>query len=75
MVFQSSIPVSIGLIFTNWTLWWINIVSMLFAMAAILLIYVEMRAFKSLSYKSLLLSGAFYIAYIVLIVLYPPPIA
>jgi cation:H+ antiporter len=75
MVFQSSIPVSIGLMFTNWTLWWINIASMFFAIAAILLIYLEMRTYKVLSYKSLMLSGAFYIAYVVLIFFYPPPIA
>ena len=75
MVFQSSIPVSIGLMFTNWTIGWINIVSMFFAIAAILLIYLEMRTYKVLSYKSLMLSGAFYIAYVVLIFFYPPPIA
>lgn len=75
MVFQSSIPVSIGLMFTDWTLWWINIASMFFAMAAILLIYFELRTYKVLSYKSLMFSGVFYIAYIVLIFLYPPPIA
>ena len=75
IVFQSSVPVSIGLMFTNWTLWWINIASMLFAIAAILLIYFEMRTYKSLSYKSLMLSGAFYIVYIALIFLYPPPIS
>ena len=75
MVFQSSIPVSIGLLFTDWTLWPINILSMLLAMAAILLIYWEMRTFKSLSYKSLLLSGSFYVVFLLLLVLYPPPIA
>jgi cation:H+ antiporter len=73
MVFQSSIPVSIGLMFTNWTLWWINIASMFFAVAAILLIYIELRTYKVLSYKSLMLSGAFYIVYVALIFLYPPP--
>jgi len=34
-----------------------------------------MRAYKVLSYKSLMLSGAFYIVYVALIFLYPPPIA
>jgi len=48
---------------------------MFFAIAAILLIYLEMRTYKVLSYKSLMLSGAFYIAYVVLIFFYPPPIA
>lgn len=75
MVFQSSIPVSIGLIFTDWTLEWINILSIGFAMAAILLIYFELRVFKSLSYKSLMISGAFYFVYVLLVILYPPSIA
>jgi len=75
MVFQSSIPVGIGIVFTDWTLDPINIASMLFAMAAISLIYLEMRAYGSLSYKSLMLSGAFYFAYIALIVIFPSLIA
>ncbi|MEM2839689.1 MAG: sodium:calcium antiporter [Thermoplasmata archaeon] len=71
MVFQSSIPVSIGIIFTDWELAPINIASMFFAMIAIFLIYVEMRVFKQLSYKSLLFSGVFYFLYIVLVVTMP----
>ena len=71
MVFQSSIPVSIGIAFTPWVLGPINIASMLFAMGAIALIYFEMRLFKSLSYKSLILSGSFYLVYVALIILFP----
>jgi len=71
MVFQSSIPVSIGIIFTDWELAPINIVSMFFAMMAIFLIYAEMRIFKNLTYKSLMLSSAFYIMYIILLVSMP----
>lgn len=72
MVFQSSIPVSIGLAFTTWTLAPINIASMFFAMAAISLIYIEVRKYQGLTYRGLLLSGAFYFAYLALIVLSPP---
>jgi len=71
MVFQSSIPVSIGLVLTNWTLAPINIASMLFAMGAISLLYMEMRVWKTISYKSLMLSGSFYIVYVALIFLFP----
>lgn len=71
MVFQSSIPVSIGMVFTSWVLQPINVASMLFAMAAISLIFIELRRFGSLSYKGLLLSGGFYFAYLALIVLSP----
>jgi len=71
MVFQSSIPVSIGILFTDWIIDPISMASMLFAMAAISLIFLEMRAFKSVSYKGLLLSGAFYFAYIALLILSP----
>jgi hypothetical protein len=48
---------------------------MFFAIAAILLIYIELRTYRVLSYKSLMLSGAFYIVYVALIFLYPPPFA
>lgn len=71
MVFQSTFPVSIGIIFTDWELAPINIASMFFAIIAIFLIYAEMRAFKELSYKSLLLSGLFYFLYIALVVMMP----
>jgi len=71
MVFQSSIPVSIGIAFTEWNLAPINIASMIFAMAAISLMYLEMRVYKVLSYKSLILSGSFYFVYVALILLFP----
>ena len=44
---------------------------MLFAMAAISLMYLEMRVYKVLSYKSLILSGSFYFVYVALILLFP----
>jgi cation:H+ antiporter len=71
MVFQASIPVSIGIAFTEWNLAPINIASMIFAMAAISLIFLEMRIYKTISYKALLLSGTFYIVYVALVVLFP----
>ncbi|MDH4122807.1 MAG: sodium:calcium antiporter [Thermoplasmata archaeon] len=71
MVFQSSIPVSIGIIFTDWVMAPINLLSMFFAIGAIFLIYAEISIFKKLTYKSLLISGIFYLIYILLIFLVP----
>jgi cation:H+ antiporter len=68
MVFQSSIPVSIGIVFTDWVLDPITIASMGFAMIAIFMIYAEMRMFKQLSYKTLVLSGAFYVLYLGIVI-------
>lgn len=71
MVFQSTFPVSIGIVFTDWELAPINIASMLFAIIAIFLIYAELRVFKGLSYKSLIVSGLFYLLYIMLVIAMP----
>lgn len=68
MVFQSSIPVSIGLVFTDWYLDHIHIASMVFAMFAMALISIEMIHFKRISYKTLLFSGIFYFLYMVLVI-------
>ena len=68
MVFQASFPVSIGLIFTEWTLDTIHIASMVFALIAMSLLALEMKYVKNITYKTLLISGIFYFVYIVLII-------
>lgn len=68
MVFQASFPVSIGLIFTDWTLDAIHIASMMFALVAMSLLALEMKYMKTITYKTLLISGIFYFVYIILIV-------
>jgi cation:H+ antiporter len=62
MVFQSSIPVSIGLLFTEWSLEWINIAS----------IYYCVKIRNSMSYRVMLAAGSLYVLYLLLLMAYPP---
>lgn len=71
MVFQSSFPVSIGLLFTEWALEPINIASMVIALAAAFWIYYSVKVKKQVGYKTLLASGSLYILYIALLLLFP----
>lgn len=72
MVFQSSFPVSIGLLFTEWSLEPINIASMVIALAAAFWIYYSVKIKKRVEYKTLLASGSLYVLYIVLLLLFSP---
>jgi cation:H+ antiporter len=71
MVFQSSIPVSIGLLFTHWELQPINIASIVIALAAAGWMYYNVRVHKRITYRTMLLSGSLYVLYIILLVLFP----
>ena len=73
MVFQSSIPVSIGLLFTDWKLEAINVASIFIALAASAWMFVSIRRTSGISYRVMLASGSLYIVYIVLLLLFPPP--
>jgi cation:H+ antiporter len=75
MVFQSSIPVSIGLLFTQWELEPINIASILIALAASGWLLYSIRRNNGISYRVMLASGSLYVIYIVLLVLFPPAIS
>jgi cation:H+ antiporter len=68
MVFQSSIPVSIGLLFTKWDLEPINIASIVIALAAAGWMYYNVKVNKRISFRTLLASGSLYLLYIVLLV-------
>jgi len=68
MVFQSSIPVSIGLLFTKWDLEPINIASIMIALVAAAWIYYNIRVNGKIKYTTLLTSGSLYILYIVMLV-------
>ncbi len=68
MVFQSSFPVSIGLLFTDWKLAPINIASMLIALAASGWMFLSLRHRGGISYRDMLLSGSLYAIYIVLLI-------
>ncbi|MDH3364548.1 MAG: sodium:calcium antiporter [Thermoplasmata archaeon] len=67
MVFQSCIPVTIGLLFTDWTLAPINVASIVVALGASAWIYYCVKYKGYLSYKTMLASGTLYLSYIVLL--------
>lgn len=67
MVFQSCIPVSIGLLFTSWKLEPINIASILIALSASAWMFLSIRHNNGISYRVMLASGSLYIIYIILL--------
>jgi cation:H+ antiporter len=71
MVFQSSFPVSIGLLFTEWALDPINIASMVIALVAAFWIYYSVKVKKRVEYKTLLASGSLYVLYIIMLIIFP----
>ena len=75
MVFQSSIPVSIGLLFTTWKLEPINIASILIAMAASGWLFLTIRRKSGISYRIMLASGSLYALYVVLLFFFPPSVS
>jgi cation:H+ antiporter len=74
MVFQSSIPVSIGLLFTQWKLEPINVASILIALAASAWLFFSIRRNNGIDYRVMLASGSLYVVYIVLLIFFPPAV-
>jgi len=72
MVFQSSIPVSIGLLFTDWKLEAINVASILIALTASAWMFFSIRRSDGISCWVMLASGSLYIIYIPLLIFFPP---
>jgi cation:H+ antiporter len=72
MVFQSSIPVSIGLLFTEWKLEPINVVSILIALASSGWMFFSIRRNNGISFRVMLASGSLYALYIILLVVMGP---
>jgi cation:H+ antiporter len=70
MVFQSSIPVSIGLLFTDWIIKPINIASIVIALAASAWMFYSIRQKGGITYKVMLASGSLYMLYIVLLLIF-----
>jgi len=70
MVFQSSFPVSVGLLFTHWQLAPINIASILIALTASAWLFISVRRKGGISYRVLLASGSLYILYIVMLLVF-----
>jgi len=67
MVFQSCIPVSIGLLFTDWILEPINIVSIGIALVSSAWLFFAIRHNNGISYKVMLASGSLYVVYLVML--------
>lgn len=72
MVFQSSIPVSIGLLFTKWEIQPINIASILIALAASAWMFYSIRQKGGITYKVMLGSGSLYLLYIIMLIVIGP---
>ena len=64
MVFQSSFPVTIGLLFTPWVLTGDALVAALVALAAGSVLYLTLRFRGRLSAPLLLVQGVFYLGYV-----------
>ncbi|MDA8091807.1 MAG: hypothetical protein M0Z61_16505 [Nitrospiraceae bacterium] len=64
MVFQSSIPVSIGLLFTNWAIGRMEMTGIFMIILMILIIRITVSARKEIPFWVLLAGGVFYLAYL-----------
>ena len=69
MVFQSTFPVSIGLVFTTWRLDQIGLVSGALALVSGLVFYLTLRIRHALTWWSLGGAGSMYVAYMVYVFL------
>ncbi|MDQ3791457.1 MAG: sodium:calcium antiporter, partial [Actinomycetota bacterium] len=64
MVFQSTVPVTFGVLFTRWELGPLNLFSVVLALVSGALIYVALRRTKTLQAWQLMLGGLFYVAFL-----------
>lgn len=69
MVFQSSIPVSIGILLTPWQLGSVEALSVLLALLGAFTLFLSLRLRKKISAKLLLMGGFLYFIYIFFIIL------
>ncbi|KWT92712.1 sodium:calcium antiporter [Candidatus Magnetominusculus xianensis] len=65
MIFQSTIPISVGLLFTSWTLGNTELLNIVIAITMASLILITIKVKKTLPGWTLLIGGIFYAAYIV----------
>ncbi len=68
MVFQSAFPVSLGLIFTDWAISGLALLSAVLALASALTLLADISIRKKLSPVTVTLGGAFYLLYALAIV-------
>jgi cation:H+ antiporter len=64
MVFQSSFPVSVGLLLTPWRLSHEGLVAALVALGAAIWLYVALRLLRTLPAWLLMLQAALYVGYV-----------
>ena len=68
MVFQSAFPVSLGLLFTDWAISGLALLSAVLALASALTLLADISIRKKLSPVTVMLGGAFYLLYALAIV-------
>jgi len=68
MVFQSTFPVSVGLLFTNWELSGLALFSAILALTSALLVLGEITLRKRISPITLLLGGGLYLVYAIVLI-------
>jgi cation:H+ antiporter len=68
MVFQSTFPVSVGLLFTEWTLTGMALFSAIIALVSALVILMEIVIRKKISPFSMLFGGVLYLIYAVVLI-------
>ena len=64
MVFQSTVPVTFGVLFTRWELEPLNLFSVVLALASGTFIYVMLKRSKTLKSWHLMVGGAFYLIFL-----------
>lgn len=64
MVFQSTVPVTFGVLFTRWELEPLNLFSVVLALVSGALIYVVLRRRKTIQSWQLMLGGLFYLVFL-----------
>ena len=65
MMFQSTIPVTFGVLFTPWTLAPLDVFAVALALASGAFVYLMLRRSKKLQAWHLMVGGAFYVAFVV----------
>jgi cation:H+ antiporter len=65
MVFQSTVPVTFGVLFTRWELEPLNLFSVVLALVSGGFVYVVLRRRKALRSWQLMVGGAFYLVFLV----------
>jgi len=68
MVFQATFPVSLGLLFTDWSLSGLSLLSAILALLSTSMVLADISIRKKLSPVTVLLSGLFYVIYAIVII-------